>query len=92
MTLTEWRDHLETLGPDLSLWPANMAEAGIALMHRSDAAKDLFARVSLEADALARQDPAEAVGGGEDATPSPGGTPAQGGSVSGRSGHGVSAQ
>lgn len=68
MTLTEWRDHLETLGPDLSLWPPRIAEAGLELMERSDAAKDAFARVcrrrARTAARLARSP-------GEAASPSP---------------------
>ena len=46
MTLTEWRDHLEILGPDLSAWPPSLAEAGLTLMRVSEAAQDLFAAAS----------------------------------------------
>ena len=46
MTMTEWRDHLEILGPDLSVWPPRLAEAGIALMSVSDEARDIFAVAS----------------------------------------------
>ena len=44
--MTEWRDHLEILGPDLSVWPPRLAEAGIALMSASDEARDIFALAS----------------------------------------------
>lgn len=44
--MTEWRDHLEILGPDLSVWPPRLAEAGIALMSASDEARDIFAVAS----------------------------------------------
>lgn len=46
MTLNEWRDHLEILGPDLTVWPPRLAEAGIALMARSRDAQDIFAVAS----------------------------------------------
>ena len=46
MTLTEWRDHLEILGPDLSVWPPRLAEAGLTLMSVSEAAQDMFATAS----------------------------------------------
>ncbi len=44
--MTEWRDHLEILGPDLSVWPPRLAEAGIALMSISREAQDIFAVAS----------------------------------------------
>jgi hypothetical protein len=46
MTLTEWRDHLEILGPDLSVWPPRLAEAGLTLLSGSPAAQDLFSAAS----------------------------------------------
>ena len=46
MTLTEWRDHLEILGPDLSVWPQRLAEAGLDLMSTSEAAQDVFVEAS----------------------------------------------
>ncbi len=42
MTLTEWRDNLEILGPDLTAWPPRLAEAGMALMEASELAQDMF--------------------------------------------------
>jgi hypothetical protein len=44
--MTEWRDHLEILGPDLTVWPPRLAEAGIALMSVSREAQDIFALAS----------------------------------------------
>lgn len=46
MTLTEWRDHLEILGPDLAAWPPRLADEGMTLLARSEAAQDLFAKAS----------------------------------------------
>jgi hypothetical protein len=43
MTLTELHATLDRLGPDISAWPAALAEPALDLMAVSDAAKDLFA-------------------------------------------------
>lgn len=55
MTLTELHDTLDRLGPDISAWPATLAEPALDLMSVSDAAKDLFAaatEASLSAESL----------------------------------------
>jgi len=44
--MTEWRDHLEILGPDLSVWPPRLAEEAVALMSLSREAQDIFAVAS----------------------------------------------
>jgi hypothetical protein len=54
MTLTELHATLDRLGPDISAWPATLAEPALDLIAVSDAAKDLFAAAtesSLCADA-----------------------------------------
>lgn len=53
MTLTELHATLDRLGPNISAWPAALAEPALDLIAVSDAAKDLFAaatEASLHAD------------------------------------------
>lgn len=42
MTLTEWRDTLDVLGPDLSAWPKRLADEALELLEVSDEAKSVF--------------------------------------------------
>lgn len=56
MTLTELHAALDRLGPDISAWPASLAEPALDLISVSDAAKDLFAAAT-EAAFEAEQTP-----------------------------------
>lgn len=49
MTLTDWRDNLDVLGPDLTRWPSGLVQQALDLLETSDEAKDLFARASASA-------------------------------------------
>lgn len=57
MTLTELHATLDRLGPDLSVWPATLAEPALDLISVSDTAKDLFAAAT-EASLRAETPPA----------------------------------
>lgn len=52
MDLDELKDHLETLGPELSRWPKAEAEAAVELLARSVEAQDLFAEATAEEMAI----------------------------------------
>lgn len=54
MTLTDWRDNLDTLGPDLTVWPTNLIPGALDLLAASEEARALF--VSATAVALSEEE------------------------------------
>lgn len=61
MTLTDWRDNLDLLGPDLGQWPARLVQEALDLLEASEEARGLF----VEATARALSD----LEGGRDTPP-----------------------
>jgi hypothetical protein len=49
MTLTDWRDNLDILGPDLTLWPTSLGQEAMDLLETSEEARDLFVTATARA-------------------------------------------
>lgn len=56
ITITEFKDLLETYGTDLNRWPAESQDAASALLEQSDAAQNLFADMAQIDQALTGND------------------------------------
>lgn len=49
MTLTDWRDNLDVLGADLTLWPTRLGQEAMDLLEASEEARDLFVAATARA-------------------------------------------